>query len=73
MRPRVFPAEDRHQVGGEVGAADASMRPRVFPAEDTRTGPALAPRQSRFNEAAGIPRGRLHRSQTPLPPPGQLQ
>ena len=37
------------------------MRPRVFPAEDsvlpTRTGPG----GSRFNEAAGIPRGRLRK------------
>ena len=38
------------------------MRPRVFPAED----PSILPQQFRaklrFNEAAGIPRGRLRLS-----------
>ena len=34
------------------------MRPRVFPAEDKMTRPAFARNSSRFNEAAGIPRGR---------------
>ena len=35
------------------------MRPRVFPAEDRHITPALASvRAGRFNEAAGIPRGR---------------
>ena len=57
MRPRVFPAEDVVGVVVGVAAFTASMRPRVFPAEDrparARTAPAV-----RFNEAAGIPRGR---------------
>ena len=35
------------------------MRPRVFPAEDAGAPPLTAAEsQSRFNEAAGIPRGR---------------
>ena len=57
MRPRVFPAEDDrlHVPDGLRGVA--SMRPRVFPAEDWPN--AASPyRRSRFNEAAGIPRGR---------------
>ena len=58
MRPRVFPAEDAKSHGIHLWSKQASMRPRVFPAEDgswrrrTRTA-------ARFNEAAGIPRGRL--------------
>ena len=35
------------------------MRPRVFPAEDGSRGPAPGATTPRFNEAAGIPRGRL--------------
>ena len=35
------------------------MRPRVFPAEDCRVGAVMAWQQGGFNEAAGIPRGRL--------------
>ena len=35
------------------------MRPRVFPAEDEGHDPADARNAGRFNEAAGIPRGRL--------------
>ena len=35
------------------------MRPRVFPAEDSRGGSRRWASRSRFNEAAGIPRGRL--------------
>ena len=59
MRPRVFPAEDSC---GEQGAQDttgASMRPRVFPAEDRFARPAHWSGCRGFNEAAGIPRGRL--------------
>ena len=59
MRPRVFPAEDASVPGGVHARASASMRPRVFPAEDA---PAMAQTSrptERFNEAAGIPRGRL--------------
>ena len=59
MRPRVFPAEDVRDEGDVGEHAAASMRPRVFPAEDM--GPVCG-RRSRggsFNEAAGIPRGRL--------------
>ena len=37
------------------------MRPRVFPAEDSGRWPASPTCPCRFNEAAGIPRGRrLH-------------
>ena len=35
------------------------MRPRVFPAEDLRMSPDSIVACNRFNEAAGIPRGRL--------------
>ena len=35
------------------------MRPRVFPAEDKRKSRRTAVGQAGFNEAAGIPRGRL--------------
>ena len=59
MRPRVFPAEDMAFAADGSGRAGASMRPRVFPAEDPRR-PRRLPAGSRcFNEAAGIPRGRL--------------
>ena len=59
MRPRVFPAEDPPRKVRGKDLAPASMRPRVFPAEDVhRCGPDWAARW-RFNEAAGIPRGRL--------------
>ncbi len=34
------------------------MRPRVFPAEDSFDSESCSFRLSRFNEAAGIPRGR---------------
>ncbi len=57
MRPRVFPAEDVARIEGEHASLGASMRPRVFPAEDARRRPCTPP-SSRFNEAAGIPRGR---------------
>ena len=58
MRPRVFPAEDvvDRQVAQLV--IHASMRPRVFPAEDGAGGRAGDRLPDRFNEAAGIPRGR---------------
>ena len=38
---------------------EASMRPRVFPAEDTNQANRHCIFHTRFNEAAGIPRGRL--------------
>ena len=58
MRPRVFPAEDVGPLTVRKEDERASMRPRVFPAEDFK--PRLCPplTSSRFNEAAGIPRGR---------------
>ena len=58
MRPRVFPAEDtrRHLRRGDCSSA--SMRPRVFPAEDHNPGHHACGHNCRFNEAAGIPRGR---------------
>ena len=34
------------------------MRPRVFPAEDLPAAAESGPQPGRFNEAAGIPRGR---------------
>ena len=58
MRPRVFPAEDVDVDSRVVGVAAASMRPRVFPAEDPQSLPSRAQEPPRFNEAAGIPRGR---------------
>ena len=38
------------------------MRPRVFPAEDSATSGSPSANRRRFNEAAGIPRGRLRLS-----------
>ena len=64
MRPRVFPAEDGHLAPQISVDAHASMRPRVFPAEDL--GELSYPRRvdlAGFNEAAGIPRGRLESGQ----------
>ena len=59
MRPRVFPAEDTLAcVSAICTPVVASMRPRVFPAEDGRSHRCPTVRCSRFNEAAGIPRGR---------------
>ena len=60
MRPRVFPAEDL--LGPRQFALEyrgASMRPRVFPAEDLDRLRPVPVGLRRFNEAAGIPRGRL--------------
>ena len=57
-RPRTHPG----QTWGRLSDGRASMRPRVFPAEDVAKvqGCASCTRsRSRFNEAAGIPRGRL--------------
>ena len=59
MRPRVFPAEDLDVKRQTPPKRMASMRPRVFPAEDAQH---RCPHHSTllgFNEAAGIPRGRL--------------
>ena len=58
MRPRVFPAEDASMPVTPPPPPPASMRPRVFPAEDGDAEGLLHPHQLRFNEAAGIPRGR---------------
>ena len=58
MRPRVFPAEDACVVRDRDARGRASMRPRVFPAEDMSVTFARAAWHPRFNEAAGIPRGR---------------
>ena len=59
MRPRVFPAEDEQPPCASPRRPwPASMRPRVFPAEDAADIRAAGERFSRFNEAAGIPRGR---------------
>ena len=58
MRPRVFPAEDRddgpRRGSGSVRFNEAGYSPRKT--DRTRCG---SRRRSRFNEAAGIPRGRL--------------
>ena len=60
MRPRVFPAEDVGRPGRvERGRHPASMRPRVFPAEDAVATSSRHADAPGFNEAAGIPRGRL--------------
>ena len=58
MRPRVFPAENRHLRELVRGQRVASMRPRVFPAENALAVRAAAAPIGRFNEAAGIPRGK---------------
>ena len=41
------------------------MRPRVFPAEDSKLALRGSPISIRFNEAAGIPRGRRERAARP--------
>ena len=59
MRPRVFPAEDANrQPVPSCLQLRASMRPRVFPAEDPVRPSRPGAQSRRFNEAAGIPRGR---------------
>ena len=59
MRPRVFPAEDLLSALAISPDLPASMRPRVFPAEDDQAASScIESDSSRFNEAAGIPRGR---------------
>ena len=58
MRPRVFPAEDVLPVVAVAPHPTASMRPRVFPAEDMMPATYDVDMAPRFNEAAGIPRGR---------------
>ena len=58
MRPRVFPAEDAGHRSQARYRDGASMRPRVFPAEDLGAAQLAADFPTRFNEAAGIPRGR---------------
>ena len=42
------------------------MRPRVFPAEDDDNEEEFDTRDTRFNEAAGIPRGRRARGVSAL-------
>ena len=59
MRPRVFPAEDVFNRPWTSICHSASMRPRVFPAEDLVDAALAHHLCQRFNEAAGIPRGRL--------------
>ena len=59
MRPRVFPAEDAEEATKAFWDMAASMRPRVFPAEDLSSPAGSIRDTARFNEAAGIPRGRL--------------
>ena len=59
MRPRVFPAEDPPVDRIASAARPPSMRPRVFPAEDRRDAGGGLRLAGPFNEAAGIPRGRL--------------
>ena len=59
MRPRVFPAEDDGKRPLGTARRPASMRPRVFPAEDASTWRCSSNLSICFNEAAGIPRGRL--------------
>ena len=59
MRPRVFPAEDLFCTCRFASTLKASMRPRVFPAEDLKRPYQPMQDNLRFNEAAGIPRGRL--------------
>ena len=58
MRPRVIPAEDDARTATEVGPRPASMRPRVIPAEDFPEILRDVAHNTRFNEAAGNPRGR---------------
>ena len=52
---------------------DASMRPRVFPAEDLVVRPASMSCATRFNEAAGIPRGRQALQPSGVRPAQELQ
>ena len=61
MRPRVFPAEDSYAPSVTSARLPASMRPRVFPAEDAMRVLPIRRGLRSFNEAAGIPRGRLTR------------
>ena len=68
MRPRVFPAEDVQEDVRRWGGTVASMRPRVFPAEDTHLLSTDSWSWCRFNEAAGIPRGRRKHSTRPWQP-----
>ena len=49
------------------------MRPRVFPAEDISVNEGRVLLDTGFNEAAGIPRGRPQRLQSPLVLAGRLQ
>ena len=60
LADEVFPAEDaRLLIEQYFDRLAASMRPRVFPAEDsTRPAASAGCGTTRFNEAAGIPRGR---------------
>ena len=73
MRPRVFPAEDQEERPARGAENRASMRPRVFPAEDARVRYGRANLGSRFNEAAGIPRGRRSRQPRRRSNPTTLQ
>ena len=70
MRPRVFPAEDAGAWQRNGADRLASMRPRVFPAEDALFGRPSSKVVARYNEAAGIPRGRRPRAGTTAPAAG---
>ena len=58
MRPRVFPRKTHLPQLRDAPGRRASMRPRVFPAEDAIDAIDKDAAAKRFNEAAGIPRGR---------------
>ena len=72
MRPRVFPAEDAPAQFYMVTISKASMRPRVFPAEDGDVSGIDGGTGIRFNEAAGIPRGRLNSTDRPRKSPDRF-
>ena len=69
MRPRELPAEDLGENTKARARIEASMRPRELPAEDVwhyldAQGVAVP---ARFNEAAGVTRGRRQRNGTRRP------
>ena len=57
MRPRVIPADDAKTPEWVPIYRLASMRPRVIPADDDLSQIVYCSALSRFNEAAGYPRG----------------
>ena len=64
MRPRELPAEDVLSRQSLPHAAAASMRPRELPAEDDQAALASHVPLVRFNEAAGVTRGRRRPSRS---------